>query len=138
MGGSSRIVPLQLLRKVHEMIRRALVLSALAGAAILAACNGGSDVTDPNKGVLFDKGGGSCSVITQQQITALFPPTVRGDITSQISHITNDMKQGNTAQAQNEMFALWQEILNLYYGGTLNGGQSDATQTQTQAIGSQL
>ena len=120
------------------MIRRSVLLSAVLIAAFLAACNG--DTTSPADGAaMFTKqAGGTCQDISQQQINDLFPPGTRGDVTSQLAHIRNDVKKGNTADAQNEMFALWQEILNLYYAGTLNGGKSSSTQTKVLTMGSQL
>ncbi len=121
-------------------MRRLNVLSILAGASVFAvACTGG-DSTRPanNGGMSMDRQPGTCAEITQQQINALFPPGMRGDVSSQLAAIRNDVKKGNTTQAQTEMFQLWQEVLNAYYAGSLNGNKSPDTQSMTLNFGAQV
>jgi len=107
--------------------------------AVLASCNSG-DATQPaqQSGIAFDRQPGSCQEITQQQINALFPPTLRGSVSSQLAQIRNDVRQGNTTRAQTEMFQLWQQILNWYYAGSLVGAKSAATQSMVLNMAAQL
>jgi hypothetical protein len=120
-------------------MRRFKVLAVLTGAAAFAlACNGDMTTPSADRSVSYSRQGGSCREITQQRINALFPPGMRGSVSSQLAKIRDDVKKGNTALAQTEMFQLWQQVLDAYYVGSLNGGQSAGTQTMVLNFGADV
>lgn len=114
----------------------------LIGPALfwLGACahDASSLPSEPGAAVSASVGGAQCPTITQQQITSLFTPGLRGTATSGLQLVQNDLASGLTAQAVTDMFKEWSFTLTSFYAGKLAGGQSSSTQTATLAFGRAL
>jgi len=125
------------------MFQRNAQLLCLTFLVTLAACShdGGGGPSGPDavfKGATVLSSAASCTPITQQQITNLFTPGLRGTATSGLQLVLNDLAAGNTAQAVTDMFKLWDFTVKSYYAGTLNGANSPTTQTLTLNFGKAL
>jgi len=125
------------------MFHRNAQLLCLTCLLALAACShdGGSGPSGPDailKHATVLSDASSCTQITQQQITNLFTPGLRGTATSGLQLVQNDLAAGNTAKAVTDMYKEWDFTLKSYYAGTLNGGTSPSTQTATLNFGRAL
>lgn len=122
----------------------ALLLLAAPSALWLAACSsdrstaltGNDPAASAHRSPQMNAG--QCAVPTQQQIVNLFNPTFRGQPTSGLSKVTNDLSANNTTAAINDMFAVWDYTVRTYYAGKLTGGLSTQTQTNALAFGQAL
>lgn len=125
------------------MFHRNAQLLCLTCLLTIAACShdGGSGPSGPDavfKGATALSAGARCTPITQQQITSLFTPGLRGTATSGLQLVLNDLSAGNTAQAVTDMYTEWDFTLRSYYAGSLSGGTSSGTQTATLNFGKAL
>ncbi|HKV51961.1 MAG TPA: hypothetical protein VJO52_12270 [Gemmatimonadaceae bacterium] len=126
------------------MQRRFPVFLCIAALSVLAACSNDAPplpsapngpAIPPNADRLFPAG---CSVITESQITKLFPRKSRVLATVGYVVVLLDLATGHPKAATNDMFKLWDFTLKTYYAGNLLGGQSTATQNATLAFGQAL
>lgn len=125
------------------MFHRSAQLLCLTSLLSIAACShdGGSGPSGPDaifKQTAVLSAGAKCTSITQQQITSLFTPGLRGTATSGLQLVLNDLAAGNTAQAVTDMYKEWDFTLRSYYAGSLNGGTSPSAQTATLNFGKAL